>query len=117
VVSGGKEAITYLQQGKGFIDAPRPDLILLDLELPGMNGYEILDFIKKDNALRSIPVIIFSTVDTDESHWLADSNSANSYTVKPADFDTFIAVVQAMAMYWSHARQFVSDKPVARRVA
>ena len=106
-VPDGKQALVFLRQSAAFADAPRPDLILLDLELPGMNGFDVLNFIKSDAALKSIPVVVFSTLDTGESHLRATQNGANSYVVKPGDFAKFTAVVQSIALYWSDILGFL----------
>jgi CheY-like chemotaxis protein len=101
VVPDGKQALLFLQHGDGFTGAPRPDLILLDLSLPGLNGQDVLRVIKNDPALKAIPVVIFTTLDTDESQLLAYTNCANSYVVKPLDFVRFTTIVQSIAAYWS----------------
>jgi len=106
VVPDGQQALSFLQHGDGFADAPRPDLILLDLSLPGLNGHEVLKFIKNDDALKTIPIVIFSTLDTDESQRRAYQNCANSYVLKPSDFARFTAIIQSIALYWSQTCRF-----------
>jgi CheY-like chemotaxis protein len=106
VIPDGQQALSFLQHGDGFGDAPRPDLILLDLSLPGLNGQEVLKFIKNDAALKTIPVVIFSTLDTDESQRRAYSNRANSYVLKPSNFTKFTEVIQSIALYWSQTCRF-----------
>ncbi len=88
----------------------RPDLILLDLDLARLKGDQVLEFIKGDESLRTIPVIIFSTHDTAESKNLAYELHANSYVVKPMDMETFMAKVQSIAEYWCNT----SEVPIAR---
>ena len=83
VVTDGAQAIAFLKRSAPFGDAPRPDLILLDLELPCLNGNDVLEFIKGDERLQTIPVIIFSTHDTPGSKKHAYELHANSYVVKP----------------------------------
>jgi CheY-like chemotaxis protein len=100
VVRDGQQAIEFLQRTKGFADAPRPDMILLDLSLPRLNGHEVLRVIKSDKSLRTIPVIIFTTLDTDEGQQLAYELCANSYVVKPLDLAKFTAAIQSIASYW-----------------
>jgi chemotaxis family two-component system response regulator Rcp1 len=100
VVTDGAQAIDFLKQSEPFGDQPRPDLILLDLELPKLNGSEVLEFIKADDRLRTIPVIIFSTADNVESKKHAYELHANSYVVKPMLMDEFVKKVQAIANYW-----------------
>jgi chemotaxis family two-component system response regulator Rcp1 len=71
VVQNGQRALQFLKQAERFGDAPRPDLILLDLSLPGMNGHEILKAIKHDDSLKTIPVVVFTTLSTEDSQRLA----------------------------------------------
>jgi CheY-like chemotaxis protein len=109
VIPDGHQALLFLQHGDGFADAPRPDLILLDLSLPGLNGHEVLKFIKNDDALKTIPVVVFSTLDTDESQRRAYKNCANSYVLKPSDFAKFTATIQSIASYWSQTCRFTHE--------
>jgi len=101
VVNDGKKAIAFLQHGPGYADSPRPDLILLDLGLPGLSGQEVLRFIKGDEILQTIPVVVFTTVDTDVSQQMAYKLHANSYVVKPMDLPAFTHIIQSIAAYWS----------------
>jgi chemotaxis family two-component system response regulator Rcp1 len=100
VVRDGLQAVAFLKRDEGFSDAPRPHMILLDLSLPRLNGHEVLRVIKSDDSLRTIPVIIFTTLDTDESQKLAYELCANSYVVKPLDLAKFTSVIQSIASYW-----------------
>jgi CheY-like chemotaxis protein len=108
VIPDGQQALSFLQRGEGFADAPRPDLVLVDLSLPGLNGQEVLKFIKNDDALKTIPVVIFTTLDTDESQRRAYKNCANSYVLKPSDFAKFTAIIQSIALYWSQTCRFAN---------
>ena len=110
VVTDGVQAIDYLTRKAPFSDATRPDLILLDLDLPRLKGDQVLEFIKGDDSLKEIPVIIFSSHDTAESKHHAYHLHANSYVVKPIDMETFTAKVQAIAEYW----WTTSEAPTAR---
>jgi CheY-like chemotaxis protein len=94
VVSDGQEALAYLRREGGFADAPRPDLILLDLNLPKVDGREVLANIKDDEDLRRIPVVVLTTSQADEDILRSYSLHANAYVTKPVDFDRFIAVVR-----------------------
>jgi CheY-like chemotaxis protein len=107
VITNGSDAITFLKNRDESHDGPRPDLILLDLSLPGVNGHEVLKFIKGDPELKRIPVVIFSTLASDESQLTAYGNSANSYVVKPLDLATFTSTVQSIALYWSQTSEVV----------
>jgi CheY-like chemotaxis protein len=94
VVSDGEEALSYLRREGRFADAPRPDLILLDLNLPRIDGREVLAVIKDDENLRRIPVVVLTTSQADEDVLRSYSLHANAYVTKPVDFDRFIAVVR-----------------------
>ena len=100
VVEDGMEAIFFLRKQGKYKNVPRPDLILLDLNLPKKNGKEVLDEIKKDNSLKTIPVIILSTStdwkDIDSTYEL----NANCYISKPIDFEMFIKVTQSIENFW-----------------
>jgi len=100
VVGSGSEAISFLQRKEGFEGVPRPDLILLDLSLPGVNGHDVLKFVKSDSELKTIPVVVFTTMAAEESQVMAYENSANSYVLKPLDLEKFTSVVQSIAAYW-----------------
>ncbi len=101
VVTDGKQAMQFLQRGAGHEHAPRPDLILLDLSLPGDDGHEVLRQIKSHADLTAIPVIIFSTFDASAAQRAAYELHASSYVVKPNQLSTFVAAVQAIESYWS----------------
>jgi CheY-like chemotaxis protein len=94
VVSDGVEAMDFLHQRGAHTDAPRPDLILLDLNLPRMDGREVLTAIKSDPELGSIPVVVLTTSEAEEDVLRSYALHANAYVTKPVDFDRFIAVVQ-----------------------
>jgi CheY-like chemotaxis protein len=102
VATDGAEAIEFLKRAGRYRDAPRPDLILLDLDLPRLNGAQVLDFVKRDEDFKTIPVIIFSTLDSEESKNNAYRLHANSYVVKPMDLEAFAEKVQSIAEYWCH---------------
>ena len=94
VVSDGVEALAYLRQEAPFEDATRPDLILLDLNLPRRDGRQVLQEIKCDESLRQIPVVILTTSQHDEDILRSYQLHANAYVTKPVDFDQFIRVVR-----------------------
>ena len=94
VVSDGEEALAYLRRQGEYADAPRPDLILLDLNLPKVDGREVLAKIKDDEDLRRIPVVVLTTSQADEDILRSYSLHANAYVTKPVDFERFIAVVR-----------------------
>jgi CheY-like chemotaxis protein len=94
VVNDGAEAVAYLRREGKFADAPRPDLILLDLNLPKLDGREVLAEIKADPDLRQIPVVVLTTSQADEDIARSYQLHANAYVTKPVDFERFIAVVR-----------------------
>ncbi|MCW2902672.1 MAG: response regulator receiver protein [Streptosporangiaceae bacterium] len=94
VVCDGEEATQYLRRQGRFADAARPDLMLLDLNLPRKDGREVLEEIKADPELRSIPVVVLTTSEADEDILHSYDLHANAYVTKPVDFDQFIQVVR-----------------------
>jgi CheY-like chemotaxis protein len=100
VVSDGIEAIAYLRRQGPYAAAPRPDLILLDLNLPRKDGREVLAEIKADEELRVIPVVVLTTSRADEDILESYRLNANSYINKPGNFDGFADVVRAIDGFW-----------------
>jgi CheY-like chemotaxis protein len=94
VVRDGVEAMAYLRKEEGYSDAERPDLILLDLNLPRMSGHEVLAEVKSDESLRRIPVVVLSTSSSAEDVLKSYDLHANVYVPKPVDFDEFTDVVR-----------------------
>jgi CheY-like chemotaxis protein len=94
VVNDGAEAMDFLRQQGDHADAPRPDLVLLDLNLPRMDGREVLQAIKSDPGLASIPVVVLTTSEAEEDVLRSYSLHANAYVTKPVDFERFIQVVR-----------------------
>ncbi|MBI1373105.1 MAG: response regulator [Phycisphaera sp.] len=99
-VADGEEAIRFLRGEEPFTDRRRPDLVLLDLRLPKIDGHEVLRTIKNDDGLRSIPVVVLSTSDADTDLSRAYGNHVNSYMVKPADFIEFREMIRDLIAYW-----------------
>jgi CheY-like chemotaxis protein len=93
-VSDGVEALAFLRREGAYAEAPRPDLILLDLNLPRKDGREVLEEVKADPELRTIPVVILTTSEAEEDILRSYSLHANAYVTKPVDFERFIAVVR-----------------------
>ncbi len=100
VVNDGADALTFLYKRGKYADAPRPDLILLDLNLPKMNGLEILEEIKKDPALKRIPVVIFTASSAQRDILNSYNHHANCYITKPVHLEQFIAVVKSIENFW-----------------
>jgi two-component system, chemotaxis family, response regulator Rcp1 len=94
VVTDGVEALHYLRRETHYVHAERPDLILLDLNLPGMSGHEVLAELKSDPELRRIPVVVLTTSAAAEDVALSYDLHANVFVTKPVDFDQFTAVVK-----------------------
>ena len=94
VVADGVSALEFLRKEGQYADAPTPDLVLLDLNLPRMDGREVLEALKSDAAMRSIPVVVLTTSEAEEDVVRSYSLHANAYVTKPVDFDRFIDVVR-----------------------
>jgi CheY-like chemotaxis protein len=94
VVDDGVNALRFLRREDEYSDAPRPDLILLDLNLPRMAGLEVLENIKSDNDLARIPVVVLTTSDAEEDVLRSYDLHANAYVTKPVDFERFLSVVR-----------------------
>ena len=100
VVSDGSEAMDYLYQKGPHSEAKRPDLVLLDLNLPRTNGFELLDKIKQDNGLKAIPVLIFTTSNSKEDIYRAYELHANCYLLKPSDLKDFFNIIRGIEDFW-----------------
>ncbi len=93
-VSGAEQALWFLRRGPGFEQAPRPALILLDLNMPGPTGLQALDAIRADDALRAIPVVVLSTSRSPGDVRRSYELNATAYIVKPVDFDSLASIVR-----------------------
>jgi two-component system, chemotaxis family, response regulator Rcp1 len=100
VASDGVEAMQFLHKEGKFPDVPLPDLILLDLNLPRKDGREVLAEIKKDPALKRIPVVILTTSKTDEDIIKTYDLHANAYVTKPVDLNRFIEIMHSLEEFW-----------------
>jgi CheY-like chemotaxis protein len=94
VVSDGVEALDFLHRRGEYEGAPRPDLVLLDLNLPRKDGREVLEEVKADRDLRTIPIVVLTTSEAEEDILRSYDLHANAYVTKPVDFDRFIEVVR-----------------------
>src|SRR5215204_6054511 len=94
VVADGVEALAYLRQEGEYADAPVPDLVLLDLNLPRKDGREVLAEIKADPRLRRVPVVVLTTSEAEEDVLRSYELHANAYVTKPVDFEQFVRVVR-----------------------
>jgi chemotaxis family two-component system response regulator Rcp1 len=109
VVSDGEQAIDFLMKRNKHADAIRPNIILLDLNLPKKNGIEVLKEIKGHESLKKIPVIVLTTSDADHDISKAYSFNANCYILKPVDFDDFSKVIRLIEVYWFNTVQLPND--------
>jgi len=100
VVSDGVEALQFMRREGQFADAPRPDLVLLDLNLPRKDGWDVLKEVKDDCTLRSIPVVVLTTSAAEEDVLRSYDLHANAYVTKPVDFDRFISVVRQIDQFF-----------------
>ena len=100
VVDNGVDAMAYLRREGKYQAAPRPDLVLLDLNLPRKNGREVLAEVKQDPDLRRIPVVIMTSSDDEKDVVAAYNLHVNCYVTKPVDLDQFIAVVKSIEHFW-----------------
>ncbi len=100
VAPDATEALAILRREGTSVGAPTPDLILLDLNLPGMSGREFLHVIKSDDDLKRIPVVVLTTAKEDETVLDAYGLAANSFITKPVDYERFIEVVREIGAFW-----------------
>lgn len=100
IVVDGEEAMAFLRKEGKYPDAPRPDLILLDLNLPKKDGREVLAEIKKDPELKRIPIVVLTTSEDEKDIFKAYDLHVNAYVKKPVDLNQFIKVVEAVEDFW-----------------
>ena len=99
-VKDGVEAMEFLRRQGRYHDVPRPDIILLDLNLPKKDGREVLQDIKNDNELKRIPVVVLTTSKAEEDVLRTYNLHANCYVTKPVDLEKFIVVVKSIDVFW-----------------
>ena len=100
VAEDGDEAMMFLRKEGQFANATRPDLILLDLNLPCKDGREVLKEVKEDDNLKKIPIVVLTTSKAEEDILKSYDLHANSYITKPVDFDQFINVIKSIESFW-----------------
>lgn len=100
VVTDGEQAMAFLRRQGKYADAPRPDIILLDLNLPKKDGREVLAEIKSDSSLKTIPVVIITSSEAEQDVIKSYNLNANCYVTKPVNLDQFIKVVQSINDFW-----------------
>ena len=111
VVEDGVIALDFLYRRASYTEAPRPDLILLDLNLPRKNGREVLAEIKSDEMLKAIPVVILTTSHAEEDILRAYNLHANCYVTKPVDFLQFATVIRSLEDFWLTVVTLSFDSP------
>lgn len=102
IVNDGMEALGFLRRQGIYADAPQPDIIILDLNLPKKSGHEILADIKADPRLCTIPVIVLTTSEAETDIQTSYRLGANAYLVKPLDLEEFIAIMDNFRQFWLH---------------
>lgn len=100
VTEDGLKAMNFLKNKGKYVEASKPDIILLDLNLPRKDGREVLKEIKENNTLKSIPVVILTTSSAEEDIINTYKNNANCYIQKPVDLDQFVSVIQSIQDFW-----------------
>ena len=100
VVGDGVDAMAFLRKEDGYADVVRPDIVLLDLNLPRMSGRDVLEEIKGDPALRNIPVVVLTTSRAEQDVLDAYEHHANCYITKPVDLEQFIDIVRSISQFW-----------------
>lgn len=102
-VSNGKAALDYLYRREDYRDpslSPRPDLILLDLRMPLISGFDVLTTVKKDPMLQTIPVVVLTTSNVEEERKRAQDSGVDAYMTKPVDFGKFVTMIKQMCITW-----------------
>ncbi|MBL7768627.1 MAG: response regulator [Flavipsychrobacter sp.] len=105
VVKDGREAIHFLFKTGSHENAPVPDLVLLDINLPKVDGKEVLKTIKQDPSLRKLPVIVLTTSASEKDIIDAYTHYANCYITKPVDYSSFMKVIQSVESFWMQTAQ------------
>jgi len=113
VASDGVEALSFLKREGKYANAPRPDLILLDLNLPRMGGHEVLAFIKNDQGLKMIPTVVLSCSDAEADIVKSYQLQANCYLTKPGLLDAFDTVVKGISDFWLTRAELPAQRLIA----
>lgn len=100
IVKDGEKAIHFLKKQGDYSEAATPDLILLDVNLPRKNGHEVLEFVKTDDQLKQIPVIMLTTSSSEKDVLKSYKNHANCYITKPVDVDQFLKAITKIKNFW-----------------
>lgn len=105
IVKDGREALNFLFKTGKYTEVESPDLVLLDINLPKIDGKEVLQNIKQDETLCTLPVIILTTSSSDKDIFDSYSNHANCFITKPVDYSSFMKVVKTMESFWMKTAQ------------
>lgn len=100
-VTDGELALRYLRNQPPFQSAPRPDILLLDLKLPRVDGHEVIREVKHDADLKRLPIVVLTTSDAESDRVNAYNEHVNSYLVKPVDFERFHEMIRTLGLYWT----------------
>lgn len=109
IAADGESAIAYLEEKRSHPELA-PHLILLDLNMPRMNGFEVLDWLKADQDFKLIPVVVLTTSSSPDDVNKAYQHAASSYVTKPSDFSTFVDTLQTMEEYWFRVSRLPSTE-------
>jgi CheY-like chemotaxis protein len=109
VTRDGVEAMKFLRKEGEYTDAPTPDLVLLDLNLPKKDGREVLEECKSDEVLRRIPIVVLTSSQAEIDIQKAYDLHANSYVVKPVDLDQFVDIMESIGGFWLRVVRFAPD--------
>lgn len=114
VAEDGEQAMEFLRREGGHAEAPRPDLVILDLNMPRMDGREVLAAIKSDPDLLQIPVLMLTTSSAERDIADAYEHHVNAYVTKPIDLDEFVEVVRSIEQFWLSIVRLPENRPGAR---
>ena len=107
----GQQALAFLRREGRYANAPRPDLVFLDLNIPKIDGHEVLRAMKADPRLRSIPVVVVSSSDADRDIVGAYEEQASTYLTKPLDLDLYFTAIRAVKELWFHFAALPHQRP------
>ncbi|HEV2392187.1 MAG TPA: response regulator [Verrucomicrobiae bacterium] len=117
IVEDGVEAMDFLHRRGGYADEPRPDLIMLDLNLPRKDGRQVLAEIKGNETLKNIPVVVLTTSRAEQDVLRAYNLHANCYITKPVDFGQFLKVIRSIESFWLFVVTLPPKAPLSQSVA